>query len=229
MPGHFGARLGTLPPTAIEIAMTAVDPVPYPAPASQMLDRGTDQRVFLRNLAWADYERLLDVRGESAVPRLTYLNGTLELMTPAINHERDKTSLARLIEASADETGVELEGFGSWTLKSRLKGLGAEPDECYVVGPLDGEPSLPDFVIEVVRSSGGIDKLEVYRRLGVPEVWFWQHGRLSLYGLAADGSGYALLEHSRQVPTMPPALLEQCMQEPTQTRAVRRLRAALQH
>jgi Uma2 family endonuclease len=172
--------LDPLPATEIEIAMTAVDPAPDHAPASPMLDRGTDQRLFLRNLAWADYEGLLDMRGASAVPRLTYLNGILELMTPSIDHEGDKKSLARLIEAWADETGVELEGFGSWTLKSRLKGAGAEPDECYVVGPLDGEPSLPDFVIEVVRSSGGIDKLEVYRRLGVPEVWFRQHGRLSL-------------------------------------------------
>ena len=76
-----------------------------------MLDQETDQRVLLRNLAWSDYERLLDVRGEFAVPRLTYLNGTLELMTPSIDHEGDKKSLARLIEAWADETGVELEGY----------------------------------------------------------------------------------------------------------------------
>jgi hypothetical protein len=32
-----------------------------------------DQRVLLRGAQWADYERLQELRGDSAVPRLTYL------------------------------------------------------------------------------------------------------------------------------------------------------------
>ena len=39
----------------------------------------TDQRVGLRGASWADYERLLAIRGEKAVPRITFLEGEIEL------------------------------------------------------------------------------------------------------------------------------------------------------
>jgi Uma2 family endonuclease len=186
---------------------------------------GCDQRVVLHGASWTDYERLLELRGEIAVPRLTYLNGELELMTPSVEHEGDKKRLARLIEAWAEEADVQLEGFGSWTLKSGARKRGAEADECYVVGPLDDEPKLPHFVIEVVRSSGGVDKLEVYRGLEVPEVWFWEQGRLSFFSLERDG--YRRVERSRFVPGLDLALIQACMNAPTQTQAVRMLREAV--
>lgn len=174
---------------------------------------------------WADYERLQELRGEGAVPRLTYLDGVLELMTPSVYHEGDKTRLARLIETWAEEADVPLEGFGSWTLKAEAKQRGAEADECYVLGPLEGEPALPDFVIEVVRTSGGIDKLAVYRGLGVPEVWFWQRRQLSFFALAEDG--YHRIARSRFVPGLDLDLIRSCMDAPTQTEAVRQLRRAM--
>ena len=68
-----------------------------PAPA--------EQRVLLQNANWTDYQGLDELRGESAVPRLTYLHGSLELMTPGLPHATDKTRLGRLIEAWADERG----------------------------------------------------------------------------------------------------------------------------
>ena len=44
---------------------------------------------------------------------------------------------------------------------------GVEPDECYCLGTL---AEIPDIAIEIALTSGGIDKLEVYRGLQVPEV-----------------------------------------------------------
>ena len=41
----------------------------------------TDHFVYLHG-DWDDYERLLTMRGESAVPRITYLEGLIELMSP---------------------------------------------------------------------------------------------------------------------------------------------------
>ena len=184
-----------------------------------------DQRVLLRGTTWSDYERLQHLRGEGAVPRLTYLDGELELMTPSVSHEGDKKRLARLIEAWAEEADIPLEGFGSWTLKAEAKRRGAEPDECYVAGPLDGEPDLPHFAIEVVRTRGGIDKLEVYRGLGVPEVWFWQRPRLTFHALGDNG--YQGIDRSRFLPTLDLELIVACMDAATQTEAVRRLRRAM--
>lgn len=53
---------------------------------------------------------------------------------------------------------------------------------------------IPDLSIEVVFTSGGIDKLARYQALGVPEVWFWQDGTLALYHLRP--SGYERIERS---------------------------------
>ena len=34
------------------------------------------------------------------------------------------------------------------------------------------DKEIPELAIEVVYTSGGIDILKIYRRLGVKEVWF---------------------------------------------------------
>jgi hypothetical protein len=107
---------------------------------------------------------------------IAYLEGELELMTPSIHHERMKSHLARLLAAYAEERGIELQAYGSWTVRSEPRARGVEADECYVIGVPASEPARPDIAIEVVWTSGGVDKLEVYRGLGVPEVWVWQNG-----------------------------------------------------
>ena len=184
-----------------------------------------DQRVRLHGIDWEGYESFLALRGEQSGTRVTYLDGELELMSPSINHEIFKKTLARLLEAYAEEKGIELNGYGSWTVKSAGTKRGVEADECYVVGLRDAEPTIPDIAIEVVWTSGGIDKLEVYRGLGVPEVWFWQKGALRFFLLRKDG--YLASARSRLLPDFDPALIARCMGESSQTQAVRALRAAL--
>ncbi|HYQ91776.1 MAG TPA: Uma2 family endonuclease, partial [Candidatus Competibacteraceae bacterium] len=148
------------------------------AVASAFNTEQIDQFVRLHNISWEDYEALLAMRGEDGGLRVTYLEGELEIMTPSINHESLKKRLARLLEAYAEVMGIELEGYGSWTLKKAKKKRGVEPDECYVVGVGETPPERPDIAIEVVWTSGGMDKLEVYRDLEVPEVWIWQDNAL---------------------------------------------------
>lgn len=184
-----------------------------------------DQRVCLHGVDWDAFEAVLAARGDEGGTRITYCDGELELMTPSIDHESLKTRLARLLETWAEITGIELEGFGSWTLKEKAQRLGIEADECYVVGPFDQPPPVPDLAIEVVWTHGGLDKLEVYRRLGVPEVWFWQDGGLRFFQL--QGDRYLPASRSQILPELDPGLFSRCMAEPTQTRALRALRQAL--
>lgn len=162
-----------------------------------------DERVLLYDVCWEDYERLLAMRGERSVPRITYLEGTLELMSPSIDHEYIKTNIARILEAWALQRRVRLNGFGSWTLKRRRVKRGAEPDECYVLGP--ARKRKPDLAIEVVWTHGGLDKLEVYRRLGVGELWIWEHGRIDVYVL--NDSQYVQATRSLLLPEMDLELL----------------------
>jgi Uma2 family endonuclease len=130
-----------------------------------------DQVVVLSGATWADYRRLLEVRGESAVPRITYQKGVLQIMSPSSRHERVKSVLNLLVTVYCLEAGIEFTPFGAWTLADEEGEHGLEPDECYVLGP-EREAMRPDLAIEVVLTSGTIRKLDVYRALGVPEVWF---------------------------------------------------------
>ena len=182
-----------------------------------------DHRVFLHGVSWEQYEALDALRGESSVPRLTYLDGELELMSPSRHHETDKSLLGRLVVAYAEEMDIDLNAYGSWTLKKQVEKVAAEPDECYVVGDHDVE--RPDFAIEVVWTSGGISKLEVYRRLEVPEVWFYQHDRLRFYRLGRNG--YREIPRSRFLPGFEPDLVIPFLRERNQSRAVRAFREAL--
>lgn len=49
-------------------------------------------------------------------------------------------------------------------------------------------------------TSGGINKLAVYREFGVREVWFWKDERFELYALRADG--FQPLPRSERIPSL---------------------------
>lgn len=183
-----------------------------------------DQRVVMYGVPWAHYEALLALRGEAPVPRISYLEGAMELMSPSKDHERIKSYIGRLVETFAVEREIELSPYGAWTLREAPKRAGVEPDECYLIGSDQGRDT-PDLVIEVIWTSGGIDKLEAYRRLGVREVWFWRQGAIEVHTL--DGEQYQRRPGSEALPGLDVAALCALLDEPTVTRAIKALRAAL--
>ncbi|HSC13970.1 MAG TPA: Uma2 family endonuclease [Gammaproteobacteria bacterium] len=204
--------------------MSAARPLPAPVDPSTM-----DHFVYLR-VDWRGYQQLLAMRGESSVPRITYLKGLAELMSPSRYHEIDKTRFARLLEAWSEIAGVPLEGYGSWTLEDEKADRGAEADECYTVRRVvKSDDDRPDIAIEVVWTSGGINKLEVYRKLGVREVWFYERGKLRFFALRREAGDdvYHEIPRSELLPQLPIEVLHTCMKEPDQTAAVRALRTAL--
>ncbi|MEQ1568911.1 MAG: hypothetical protein ABMA64_24955 [Myxococcota bacterium] len=62
-----------------------------------------DGIVVLRGLGWADWRRSIEARGDLAGPRMAYLDGALQLMSPSRDHERIKSYLGRLVETWALE------------------------------------------------------------------------------------------------------------------------------
>lgn len=183
-----------------------------------------DQRVFLRDLSWKEFELIVAIRGDQAGVRLTYLEGVLELMSPSRSHEGVKKVLARMLEAYATERGLPLEAYGSWTLKNAPRERGVEPDECYVLG--EPREDRPDLAIEVIWTSGGIDKLEVYRGLGVGEVWIWKDNVIQIFLL--EGDAYRPAPRSALLPEFDHTLAARCLAEaPSQTKAMSAFLAAL--
>jgi Uma2 family endonuclease len=196
-----------------------------PAPMSRV-DRPVpvDDMIVLRDVTWADYQRLLEIRGERPAPRLTYVEGVLELMTPSQPHESIKSMIGRLLEAWCLENGVGITPYGSWTLESKDAHRGIEPDECYVLGD-NPHPAGADLAIEVEWTRGAINKLDVYRKLGVQEVWIWRENRIDIFALR--GTDYVAVDESQLLVGLDVALLLRFLDVRPMTRAVTAYRAAL--
>lgn len=144
----------------------------------------TEHGFVLYGVPWSTYEELDRARGEKSRPRLAYLDGNLELIMPGRNHDKWKTLLGRLLETYALERDIELDGYGSTTFRRRAKAAGLEPDECYYLGDYsDDNDDPPHLAIEVAASRSGVNKLEIYRRLEVPEVWLWERDKIHVYRL----------------------------------------------
>ena len=170
---------------------------PVLAPPSRVDD--PDQRVILGGIDWWQFETFLAIRGDRAGVRVTYLEGQLEIMSPSQTHEMLAKLIARLLEIYALEKDLVFEGYGSMTLRNAPKLRGIEPDECYAVG---AAKDSPDLAVEVIWTHGGIDKLDVYRGLGVREVWIWKKEELKAYELR--GNAYVESSESVVIPGLAP-------------------------
>ncbi len=94
-----------------------------------------------------------------------------------------KTRIGTLLEIYFLETNTEYFPTGSTTIRNEEQKAGCEPDESYCIVT---EKDFPDLAIEVVVTSGGINRLELYSRLGVKEIWFWQNDNLKIYCLREE-------------------------------------------
>ena len=116
--------------------------------------------------------------------KLVYLDGTAEIMPIGRAHEDFKSTIVRLIEAYMDAKGIYFDKRGSPSLGNKELGVRNEPDESY---NLNTPKFYPDLVTEVVVTSGGVNKLEGYRHMGVREVWRWEDCTLEIHRLDNDG------------------------------------------
>jgi Uma2 family endonuclease len=183
----------------------------------------SEQRIVLAGVTWQQYDTLVSLFiNQFPALRMTYLEGTLELMTTSPEHERFKTIIGRLLEAYAEERDLDLNGYGSTTFRREAAARGLEPDECYCLGELQ---EVPDLAIEVALTSGGIDKLSVYQGLGVKEVWFWQNQGFSVYVLGQ--TGYVDCDRSQLLPGLDLQLLSSFIDTAHQTPSVKAYRQAL--
>ena len=178
-----------------------------------------DQPILIDSMTWREFkatEQLLDRPGV----RLSFLDGVLEIRSmPGRIHETIKGRIGALVEAYMEFVELDFVPTESLTLESERGLVKREADKSYELGT---DRDRPDLVIEVVVTSGGIDKLEAYKRLQITEVWFWEKGRLSLYGLEADG--YLELNRSQVLPNLNVEVLADCINLPNHTQAIKLFR-----
>jgi Uma2 family endonuclease len=168
-----------------------------PILAPQDRSHDPDQRVILGGIDWWQFEAFLAIRGDRAGVRVTYLEGELEIMSSSRTHETRTKLISRLLETYADETELVFEGYGSLTMRNAGKLCAIEPDECYAVG---AAKEFPDLAVDVIWTDGGLDKLDVYRGLGVREVWICKKDQLKAYELR--GGAYVEISQSVVIPVL---------------------------
>jgi Uma2 family endonuclease len=183
-----------------------------------------EERVLINGVTWSTYVVLRDsLDDQRSGVRLTYLEGALEIMSPPDDHEDSKKLFARLLEAFAEERNLDLDGHGSTTFRNEAVERGLEPDECYTFG---GRKPVPDIAIEIVFSAPKLDKLAVYRGLGVPEVWIYRESKLAVWVLTPNG--YERRARSEKLPDLDLELLVSFVPlDERQTKLVKEFRAAL--
>jgi Uma2 family endonuclease len=190
--------------------MVATSPLPvHAASASE------ERRILLTNVPWSTYVVLRDTV-DSAGVRMTYLRGSLEIMSPSREHEVDTKQIARLLELFCLERDIPLYGYRSTTFRREEKERGLEPDECYC---RDRDGDVPDVALEVIVTNPLLDKLEVYRGLGVREVWVFKDRAFQV--LALRGDHYESIAASEVLPEVDLAMIARHATMPDQHAALR--------
>ncbi len=159
-----------------------------------------DHLTVVWDATWLFYLEL-DAKLEGSSSRVSYFKGRLDLMTLSIAHERIKGNLSHLIATHCLDEDVEFATQGSATLRIP-RDRGKEPDDSFVFGEL--KKTRPDMVLEIVITSGAIDKLEFYAPFRIPEVWVWESAGLNIFVL--DGGRYRKAKRSKLLPKFDVAL-----------------------
>ncbi|MFZ1028561.1 MAG: Uma2 family endonuclease [Limnoraphis robusta] len=145
-------------------------------------------QILLKDISWHEFEQILEELGESRASRLSYSDGVLEMITPSLEHEKDKEIIGDLFKILLDALNIDFEALGSTTFKSEQMTQAIEADTCFyienhqaVIGKnrinLTVDPP-PDLAIEIDITSR--TKFDNYRLLGVPELWRYSQKGLEI-------------------------------------------------
>ncbi|MGK7886673.1 MAG: Uma2 family endonuclease [Crocosphaera sp.] len=146
--------------------------------------------VIFRGQKWEDYQRLLNLRQETSIPKLSFNfnNQEIRLMSPLPSHGKRIDLLRNLVKIILDKKDLDWECFDPITLKIPPL-AGVEPDTCFYINnrqailgkdkiDLTVEPP-PDLAIEVDFTS--ITDISAYEMIKVPELWIYRQGILNIY------------------------------------------------
>jgi Uma2 family endonuclease len=175
-----------------------------------------EKLVTLTDVSWEEFKGIEAQLKNNRSVRLSYLSGILEIMSPiGDKHEYVKRTLAYLLEAYMRELGIRFYGRGGFTLEEPGYASGT-PDESYCIGT---DKKTPDIVIEIIVTSGTIDRKELFKPKKVPEVWFWKSDEIKIFWLNEVGE-YQEVNRSGFFPNLDPALLLKYIGHPDQYDAV---------
>lgn len=174
-----------------------------------------ETRTVMENIRWETFVDLAEQR-RGSVPRMTFDEGVLELMSPRRQHENIGRLIGRLVETYTEVHSIEVQSVASTTFKRKDLQKAFEADESYYVEhaeqirpkeeiDLTIDPP-PDLVIEVEITSSAIRKLQLFAAMGVPEVW--RHDGEHLQMFAIVNGQYEPMNSSHALPGLTSAAID---------------------
>lgn len=155
--------------------------------------------VLLQDISWTEFEAILAELSDRPATRIAYCDGMLEIMTPLPEHEYFKEAIGDAIKDIAETLTLDYESYGSTTWRRQAKQAGLEADNCFyfqneaiVRGRTDinlAQDPPPDLALEIDITSKSLERLPIYARLGIPELWCYDAGKLTIYRLQGEEQG----------------------------------------
>ena len=178
-----------------------------------------ETRIVLENVRWETFLELSEQR-RGSVPRMTYDNGVLEMMSPRRQHENIGRLIGRIIETYSEVLEIEIQSVASTTFKRKELKKAFEADESYYVQhaeqirpkeelDLAVDPP-PDLVVEVEITSSAIQKFKLFAAMGVPEVWRHDGDHLEMFRL--QGGVYEAIDSSHALQGLSAATINGVLQ-----------------
>ena len=170
-----------------------------------------EQHLTLYDVSWEYYEQTLREIGHHHL-QITFLDGTMEIMSPLPEHEAAKEAISTLIKMLTFALQIPIKCFGSTTFRKEKKKAGSEPDSCFYFNNRDRAKGMkrwdpdncpaPDLFVEVDVFSRSVSRETIFARLGVPELWRFYKGKITIRHLGTDGT-YSDSAQSQFLPPMP--------------------------
>jgi Uma2 family endonuclease len=172
-----------------------------------------ETRIVFRGVGWEIYDALSDAMGEGSHVRMAYDGKDLEIMTISRLHEIFRDLFGDLVSTVSYELNIPRSAAGATTWKRLELSRGLEADQCYYFSPeklvvearararksmdLADYPN-PDLAIEIDLSPPQVDREDIYKRLQVGEIWYFDGEDVTIEQLGEDGQ-YSVVEMSRSL------------------------------
>jgi len=180
----------------------------------QTLDKTEDQFLVKQAVTWEQFKTLQSTFAEIGGVRMTYCEGVLEIMSIGRLHEMICALLGLLLGQYFVRKRIYFVATGACT-QELIDITEFQADLSYNFG---AAKEISDLCIEIVVTSGSTKKLRKYQLLGVPEVWFWQEGKIRIYRL--ENGEYGQVAMSGWLPELDLGHLEQCLLMESQLEAM---------
>ena len=165
----------------------------------------SEQHFILHGLTWHQFKAIQASFEDVRNVRLFYCEGVLEIVATGKLHEEIRCLIGLLMGQYFIQRRIVFFPSGAYSQIVEGK-VEYQSDLSYCIG---NRKDVPDLCIEVVVTSGSPIKLQKYRLMGVPEVWFWEDGTLELYHLREQG--YERITNSEFLPELDLSLLKRCI------------------